>query len=247
MRFRLLAALAVLSLLAACGGEPELPPPAGGDQPILLIDEHPGFSPPASRWALPSFVLLGDGSAIIGDDDQGIAFTGKRRALTAGQVAELYRDADDAGLMRSRRHTEDVLDAGALVVRITTDKGTHETSVVAPDFGDGGARGRAIRFATEALRAGEPGGAYVPEKVAAVVVGEDEDTTDVRPWPLPTPAAQMPGYPGRPCLVLDGADAARLLRTALTATARTRWSSGEKTLSLRVRPLLPYEKTCDDL
>jgi hypothetical protein len=243
MRFRFVRVLAVLSLLAACGGEPEVPPPAGGDQPILLIDMHPGFSAPAARWALPTFVLLGDGTAIAGAADQGIVLTARRRVLTAEQVAALYRRADDAGLLRSREYRQDVLDAGALVVRITTDRATHETSIVNPSPPEGGGRGRALRFVAEAARAGVADGAYPADRVAVIVVAGGDDTTDVRPWPLAVPAARMPGYPGRPCLIVPAAEVAALRG----ATPRTRWSADGKALSLLVRPLLPYEERCEDL
>ena len=247
MRTRLPHALWLVLLLAACAGSPHEAPPRAGDDPIVLVEYHPGLAPAAAVWALPQFALLADGTALTATDDRGILLSATRRTLTADQVADLYDRAGDAGLFRSREYSSDVLDASALVVRITSDRGRHETVVVQPSARDRGGRGRAVRFADEATQLGTPAGEYLPDRVAAIVVAGRDDNSDVRPWPLPVPASEMPGYPSRPCLIVSGAGVAPLLAVARNATAETAFSSAGQALSLRVRPLLPYEHSCADL
>ncbi|KUL22749.1 hypothetical protein [Actinoplanes awajinensis] len=235
MRRRLTAVkfsmLVLLVVLAGCGGEPV--PPRTGVDPILVIREYRGLAPAAARYALPAFTLLADGTAVLAADDQGVVVTGTRRFLTPDDVDRLYARA--AGLLSSGR--DDAPDASTLVIRIRTASGWHETSV----RGDGD-RGRVVEAAT---RAGTDAGRYHSERVAVVVVADSDGGSDVRPWPLSTPATAMPGYPSRPCLVTD---AAAVLAAVRTATVDTRWTTDDgHRVALRVRPLLSYEKSCTDL
>ncbi|WP_433292126.1 hypothetical protein ACQP2F_27185 [Actinoplanes sp. CA-030573] len=262
MSFRLRGvATAILALafapaivVAGCAGGYQPPPSKGGVEPIVLVQWQPGFSPPGERWALPTFVLLRDGTAFTRAADQGVVMSATRRTLSAEQVAALYARAGDAGLFRDRAFNRDVLDASGLRVRITSAEGRYETTVVQPDPNDGGARGRVARFAEAAVRVGGAGEAYVPERVAVYrLANGGDDSGDVRPWPLPDPRAvgdrspHAPGFGGdvnRPCQVVAGALLRSLLVAVRTATARTRWTDGGKVLSLFVRPLLPYEEGC---
>ena len=245
---RALAALLAITVLAACSAGRERPPPRTGSTPILLIEYEPGLAPAAEAWALPALVLLADGTAISRAPDQGVLLAGETRTLSGAEVTDLYARAADAGLFDDRTYGRDgVLDAGALVVAIASDRGRHETTVVLPDPEDRGARGRVARFAAGVPTRGTPTGPYTPTAVAAVVVADGDDSSDVRRWPLATPAAEMPGAPTSPCQIISGARLPGLLAATGTATARTRWSSGGKALSLRLRPLLPYEHTCEDL
>ncbi|MFF5288907.1 hypothetical protein [Paractinoplanes globisporus] len=232
---------------AACGRHAEQPPTAG-DQPILVIENYSGLAPAAERFALPGYVLLADGTALSRAEDQGIVLSATRRRLSTDQIHEVYGGAARANLFRSHEYRQDaILDASAMVIRITSTKGSYQTVVVQPDTREGGARGRVVDFASGVLEAGSPDGVYAPDRVAAIVVGDSDDTADVRPWPLAVPADKMPGFPARPCLIVSGAGVRPLLDGARTATFHTRWSSGDRPLSLRVRPLLPYEHDCADL
>ncbi len=233
MRLPIFAVLLVLLTPAACGAPPR--PPAGAEDPLIRIDLLVSLGPPAQRWALPDFVLLGDGTAFTQGPDQGIVLTAERRTLTTRQVADLYRRAGAADLFRSRHYRMDVLDGSALKVSVVSDTGRHETVVEQPDLAPHGRRGRVARFADTAARAGNPAGPYAPDRVAVVVVGPGDDATDVRPWPLAEPGN---------CQILTGAQVPALLATVRTATTSTGWSSGGRTLGLRVRPLLPYERDC---
>jgi hypothetical protein len=249
MARRLLCVLILVSVLAACGdGDASRPPPrTAGTEPIILIQRRAGLAPAAAPWALPEFVLLADGTAVVRGADQGIVLSGTRRTLSAEQVAGLYRRAADAKLFQSRTFPRNILDGTTLVVRITSTAGRHETTVIQPDPHEGGDRGRIARFAADAASAGAPGGAYRPERAAVVVVAGGDDTTDVRPWPLAVAPERMPGYPSRPCLILDGDRLPALLAAVRGAGPHTRWTAGGQRLSLVVRPLLPDEQTCTDL
>jgi hypothetical protein len=232
MRFRLLAALLVLLTPAACASPAR--PPAGAGDPLIRVDLLVSMAPPAQRWKVPDFVLLGDGTALVQGPDQGTVLTAQRRTLTGREVADLYRRAGAADLFRSHRYRMDVLDGSALRVSVVSDSGRHETVVEQP--GDAhGRRGRVARFADAAARAGKPAGAFAADRIAVLLVGEYGDATDVRPWPLAGTSS---------CQVLAGTQMEALLATVRTATTGTRWSAGGRALSLVVRPLLPYERNC---
>jgi hypothetical protein len=245
MNLRILGVIVVLFVLAGCGAaEAEPVPPRTGTDPIVVIRLYPGLAPAASRFALPSFALLADGTAILAADDRGIVVSGTRRTLSAGQVTDLYDKAAGAGLFESRRYRRDVLDGSRLVVQITSAKGRHETSVDNPSGDEGGDRGRVVDFAAAATRAGVAAGDFKPDRVALVIVADSEATTDLRPWPTATPATKMPGYPQRPCLIIDGSG----VLGVQSATPDTRWRTDDgHTVALRVRPLLPYEHSCADI
>jgi hypothetical protein len=246
MNPRIAGVLIVLFMLAGCGAADAEPvPPRTGAEPIVVIREYPGFAPAATRFALPSFTLLADGTAILAAGDRGIVVSGTRRTLSAGQVTDLFGKAAEADLFTSHHYRRNVLDGSTLVVQVTSAKGRHETSVDSPSGDEGGDRGRVVDFASAAARAGVAAGDFEPSQVALVIVADSDATTDVRPWPLSRPASGMPGYPQRPCLIMDGGSVPGPVRTA---TRETRWTTDDgHTVALRVRPLLPYEHTCADI
>jgi hypothetical protein len=59
-------------------------------------------------------------------------------------------------------------------------------------------------------------------------------------WPGP---ALAPGA----CTVVTGAEAGEVLEAAAAASVETRWTVGQQVLRLAFRPLLPHERTCEDV
>jgi hypothetical protein len=244
-----MGSLIAVLILTACshGDTAQHRPPGDGTSPIVLVKRQTALSPAGARWALPDFVLLGDGTAIVAADSQGIVLSARKRRLSDAQIAELFQRGDDAGLFDSRTYRRETVDGSTLVVTITSATGRYVTEVEQPVRGEGGDRGRVAAFARTAPTLGEPAGDYEPRRAAVLVVASNDDTTDVRPWPLPTPLSAMPGAPARPCLVVDGDRIPPLLALAGGATSRTRWATDGQRLALLVRPLLPYENACADL
>lgn len=235
-------------LLTACHSDSARPdPPTDPHSAILIVDRDRSMAAPAEQHALPELVLLGDGTAVTRGSTDGVLLTGDRRTLTADEQAELYRRADAAGLFADRDFPADVTDAAVLTVRITAGRTAYRTTVVQPTPDDNGVRGRIIRFADAAVRAGAPAGPYRPTRAVVVVVAAGDDTSDVRPWPLPVPLSQLPGAPHRPCWLVPDRALPRMLELARSARAQTRWLVEGQRVALLVRPILPHEHSCADL
>jgi hypothetical protein len=235
-------------LLAACGGGDAPPdPPRDPSAAILLVDYSASLAPPSEQHALPDLTLLGDGTAVTRGPDQGVLLTGDRRSLTADEIDRLYRRAGAADLFDNRHFSLDILDGGALTVRITNGTTAYRTTVVQPSTDDGGDRGRIIAFAGAAMRAGTPAGPYRPTRAVVLVVAAGDDTSDVRPWPLPVPSSRLSGWPQRPCYLVEGTALAPVLDLARSAGPRSRWLTEGQRVALLVRPLLPHEHSCADL
>jgi hypothetical protein len=59
-------------------------------------------------------------------------------------------------------------------------------------------------------------------------------------WPGPALAAGA-------CAVVTGAEADQAREAAAAASVETRWTAGGQVLRLAFRPLLPHERTCEDV
>ena len=120
---------------------------------------------------------------------------------------------------------------------------------------DGGGVTQSQRAARERLRAlvrqvqdaaaAAPAHAYEGEGLAVLAEPYGEGRTeDLAPselaWPGP---ALVPGT----CAVVTGADAAEVRSTAASASVETRWTVGGQVLRLALRPLLPHERSCEDV
>ena len=85
---------------------------------------------------------------------------------------------------------------------------------------------------------------YAPSGLAVLADAYGEPAPDLPPselaWPGP---ALAPGA----CVVVTGAQASRVREAAAAASVETRWTSGGQVLRLALRPLLPHERTCDDV
>jgi hypothetical protein len=85
-----------------------------------------------------------------------------------------------------------------------------------------------------------------------VLVAEHEGADTDEPaldWPLGDLADVLPGddEPREGCLLVTGEDLTTVLDTARSATTLTPWTSGGRRYDLVFRPLLPYERDCDDV
>jgi hypothetical protein len=163
-------------ILAGCGRADRAAhrPPSDGATPIVLVKRGGGLAPPAAQWALPDYVLTGDGTAILRADDQGIVLSARQRRLSTAQIDDLFRRAGDADLFEPRTYPRNVVDGSTLVVRVTSTTGRYVTQVRQPVPGERGDRGRVAAFADTASTLGEPAGDY-PLRRAAVLVVVDSD------------------------------------------------------------------------
>ncbi|SCL44728.1 hypothetical protein GA0070606_0421 [Micromonospora citrea] len=239
--------LCAVLLLTACGDRPAPRPATGAQTVIVEVDRRDGLAAGAGQWALPTFTLYGDGTAVTRGEDRGALLTGRRRTLSAAQVDALFERAAEAGLFADRDHPRQATDPAVLTVRLTTTDGTYATTVRQPSPGETGDRGDTIAFADAAAAAGVDAGEYLPQRAAVLVVADVDDDSDVRPWPLGVPLSAMDGAPRRPCHVVDGAALAALRTGVGSAGGATRWQAGTQRVRLVVRPLLPHERTCADL
>ncbi|GAA4976036.1 hypothetical protein GCM10025331_83550 [Actinoplanes utahensis] len=136
---------------------------------IVVVARAQGLATAVDRWTPPEVTLFGDGSAVLRGPVRDGMMTGRVRDIPADRIRELYRIADRAGLFRGRVHDRgDIVDAGALTVRITDDHGSHETVVVGPEAREGGIRGRVLAFPGAVRDSGVDGGDYLPERYAVV-------------------------------------------------------------------------------
>lgn len=110
------------------------------------------------------------------------------------------------------------------------------------------ARGRLAALVREVQDAASAVPAEVYEGDGLAVLAEPYDegaaVADVPPseleWPGP---ALTPGT----CTVVAGAQAAEVRAAAATASVETRWTVDGRVLRLALRPVLPHERTCEDV
>ncbi|WP_041841126.1 hypothetical protein [Actinoplanes friuliensis] len=95
---------------------------------------------------------------------------------------------------------------------------------------------------------------YKAETLAAIVTPWVDPGDDLpgKPKAIAWPGPALPGESLSPtvkinCVAATGAEAKAVLDAAAEATAITPWTSGGKTYSVRLRPLLPEETGCADL
>ena len=93
-----------------------------------------------------------------------------------------------------------------------------------------------------------PARGYRAERVA-VLSGESRavDVRRVSDWPLSRPLGRGEQAAGGVCTVLTGRDRDTVVDHVSTASPGHRWRSGGKVYSVRLRPLLPEERTCRDI
>ena len=74
--------------------------------------------------------------------------------------------------------------------------------------------------------------------------GDGAPAADLPPTELAWPGPAL--APGT-CTVVAGVQAAEVRTSAASASVETRWTVGGQVLRLAFRPLLPHERTCEDV
>jgi hypothetical protein len=120
---------------------------------------------------------------------------------------------------------------------------------------DGGGLTAGQRAARERLRAyvrqvhdavsAVPAEAYEGDGLA--VLAEPYGDAPAGDVPSSTLAWPGPALTAGECLVLDGEQATEARRVAASASVETRWTSSGQVLRLAFRPLLPAERSCEDV
>jgi hypothetical protein len=252
------AAVAAL-LLSACGGSS----PQRRDVAVVRVVTSGGFAAESRQPAqLPQLSVFGDGRVItIGPttlEYPGPALPNLQEfRLTRTGLAHVIDGARDAGLLDDPPPDfgdPGVTDQSTTTVTVSVGERTRRVNVYAPGFSDGLTldqrenRSRLDRFIQLAA---DPDALlpfvvpdserrYDPVAVAALVRPSDAADGDTHVWPLDDLA-------GTDCVVLNGSDATTALDAARSARQGDPWISGNVTYRLAFRPLLPDERTCDDV
>ncbi|MDQ3733784.1 MAG: hypothetical protein M3400_07285 [Actinomycetota bacterium] len=247
---------------------------AGVEDVLVSITSGGGFVPVEYNLRnLPQFLLLGDGTAIVGGVTiaiyPGPALQPLQSAiLSEGQIQELFTVADDAGLLAGEIDFGEppVADAPTTTVEISVDGRTVTQSAYALDFSDDPSFG--LSEAEMAARAGlqsfietaqgmvgSASAGYEPNGVVVYRLGPyegppaDEPELDQPPqtWPIETaPAVPTTTEPGAAtCVVVSGPEVPTLLAALAEANELTPWLIGSDPPARMVfRPLLPGDPGC---
>ena len=151
---------------------------------------------------------------------------GDRRAVAAAVALEELSGAGAAaggGLTAGQRAARDRLSSYVRQVR--------DTATAAPAQAY---EGEALAVLAEAY------GRAAPQPVPAAPGPPPEPAPSELAWPGPALAAGD-------CVVVTGAEADAVRQAAATASVETRWTTGGEVLRLALRPLLPHERTCEDV
>lgn len=264
---RLAAVVAAAVVLAACGGSSsrpgDRPAPDRSDRVVLRVVTRGGFAAEASqRGRVPQLSVFADGRVItLGPTT--LEFPGpalpnlQEFRLTREGLARIVDDARNAGLLDDP--PPDFGDAGitdqpTTTVTVSVDGRTRRVEIYALDFDDGLTAEqrdnrerlrKLIQLAgdADAMRAFVvPDSARRYEPTALAVFIRPSDTTDgeTRAWPLGD-------LQGMRCAVFRGDDLRAIFDAARAAREGDRWESAGSTYQLQFRPLLPNERSCDDV
>ncbi|RFS84997.1 hypothetical protein D0T12_16035 [Actinomadura spongiicola] len=205
---------------------------------VLRWRETGGIAGLGGPGSVPEFSLFSTGRAVVSSGPPQYELTEYR--LKPEALRRLLDEARDAGLGRSHTVGSDrIMDA--IIAEITMGDAT--TRVIQP--GSESASAPEARFLKRldprswpASDQAAPPKPYRPEKTA-VLAGETSGGAKVKNWPL-APLARGEEAAGALCTVVPA--------SKLPATAPdTVWRSEGKTYSVRLRPLLPAESTCQDV
>ena len=259
------AALAVMGCGGtSSGGAGPSRPPGAADEVVVRVVREGGFAAESREPArLPDVSVFADGR-VVTQGPTTLEFPGpalpnlQEFRLTRDGLAAIVDEARAAGLLDER--PPDYGDAGITdqpTTTVTVDVGgsTHTVTVYALDFDDGlTAEQREHRrrlqqfigFAGHAHGVGVhvvPGSTrrYEPEALAVRIEPFLSDAkTEDRQWPLGDLACTD-------CAVFRSAELAAVLDAADGAREDVGWLSGNESYRLVFRPLLPDERSCDDI
>lgn len=251
--------LAGTALLTGCGSKAAgvddpttatpLPSGQGGDQLVLRWRMIGGIAGMGGPWTVPDFSLYADGTAIV-PGGPGKASQPRRYHLKQAVVQRLISEAKQADLQRSKKlgSGSGIADANSLAIWM----GSARTDIVMPEQVHVPATAVWKKLRPEQWSKDDqqsPPDVYKPESVAvsAMDTGEHPAPPGAVPWPLSALTKGRQLTHGGLCTIYTGADAVRVRDLASKSVLGTRFSSGGKVFTVRVRPLLPDEKSCDAL
>jgi hypothetical protein len=237
-----------------------------GDEVVVRVDTGGGFAaesrPPAR---LPQLGVFGDGR-VITEGPTTLQYPGpalpnlQEHRVTGDGLRRIVDEARAAGLLEDEPPDygdPDVTDQATTTVTVRAGGITRQVDVYALGF-----KGRVSGVTPEQSEnrrrlehfiglAGDSGALadvvvpgserrYEPAVLAVLVRPSDSTDGDARTWPLGDLA-------GIDCGVYTGSDLATVLDVARGAREGDRWTSRNATYQIDFRPLLPDERTCDDL
>jgi hypothetical protein len=265
--------VAVALTLAACGGSSSSAggsgpsrPPAGPDEVVVRVVTSGGFTAESRQAAhLPEVSVFGDGRVVVVGPTT-LEFPGpalpnlQEFRVTDDGVTRILRAAREAGLLDDAAADygdPGVTDQATTTVTVRTDGRTREVEVyalgfkgrvsgVTPEQSEN--RDRVERFIELTGDAGALGDDVVVgserryEPTALAVLARPSETTDddTDAWPLGDLA-------GTGCTIFTGDDLGVLLDAARDAHEGDLWTAAGASYRLSFRPLLPDERTCDDV
>ncbi|WP_433271578.1 hypothetical protein ACQPZF_12765 [Actinosynnema sp. CS-041913] len=238
--------LLVVGLVACATGPDSLP--SDPATLVLRVDEQHSGLRPWERGPIPKFSLYGGGRVVVPGEGTDALRAAREYRLAADDYRELVADAYAAGLDRARDHPYDEqTDASLLRITLDTPNGVQTTRVTAPEAGGSGDRGAALAFARSLPAPPESATGYQPTSLAVLATGGVGQDAPAEPWPS-GPLERGTSTGEGLCTVVSGDDLAVVLRLAQGRRQEdSRWTSGGSTFVVSFRPLLPDERTCEDL
>jgi len=242
--------------------------PQGADELVLRVEKFGGFVPAEQNLGrIPEISIYADGRMIT-EGPVAAIYPGpalpnlQEQLITPELVQSLVKKGQEAGVTNGADFgSPNIADAPSTRVvagdqsvsvvalseaqptdpRLTTEQRTARTKLAA------------FVKTLQDLPAAEgvaDAVAYQPESIAAlartyVAPQGDEPKSPEIAWPGPSlPGTSLNPGLGVGCVDVTGADTAKVLTAAKTATKITPWTSGTAKWSITFRPLLPEEKSC---
>lgn len=234
-------------VLTACGAA--APPPSDPETLVLRAKTYVGM-PSTKSAVLPEFSLYGGGRLLVPGEPEGALQSVSEKHLDDREVEDVYDAAHGADLDRDEYIPNDGMTDGYLLV--FTLYGGHQVRAVTPRSDSGGRPEELADFqdylAEVAKQAEVVSRPYRPTRMAAIGWAPSglPDDPDVRPWPF-APFAGTRRVDGGLCVVVEEDAVRQAENLARTATSKTRWKTAGTTWLVVFRPLLPGEKSCEDL